>query len=208
MSYGRSAACGTGLKPMLVDHGMLAHLAAGARWLRVLDAARDRARGVDLMTEPLAPFDPLQLLRLLHDHHVRCVLIGGVAMRLYDERRLTDDLDVCFARDRDNCLRLADVLALVHARRRGWPAELPDLLDASALLLGGTFTLATDFGPLDLLGEPPGTRGYSDLASSATPIELDGLPVLIASREAMLRMKRAAGRPVDQADILILEDTQ
>jgi hypothetical protein len=190
------------------ENDVAVHVAAGARWLRALDNARKRADGVSVTEMP--HFDPTRLLELLHAHAVRYVLIGGVAMRFYDERRLTDDLDICFARERDNCARLASVLTIVHARRVEWPSDVPDILDERALVLGSTFTLVTDtlvtdFGRFDLLGEPAGTRGYHDLAGSASIVEIAGVPVALAAREAMLRMKRTADRPKDRIDVLALE---
>jgi hypothetical protein len=181
-----------------------AHLAAGARWLRVLDSAHQRARGSEL--DPKPEFDPIRLLQLLEAQDVRYVLIGGVAMRFYYDRRLTDNLDICYAHERENCARLARVLSLVHARRENWPADLPDILDESALYLGTSFMLMTDFGRFDLLAEPSGTQGYNDLLVSASSIGIAGIPVKLASREAMLRMKRAADRPKDRIDVLTLEE--
>lgn len=181
-----------------------AHLAAGARWLRVLDSARQRARGSEL--DPMPEFDPIRLLQLLEAQEVRYVLIGGVAMRFYYDRRLTDDVDICYAHERENCARLARVLSLVHARRGNWPADLPDILDASALYLSSTLMLMTDFGRFDLFVEPSGSHGYADLYAGASIVEIAGVQVRLASREAMLRMKRAANRPKDRIDVLTLEE--
>ena len=60
--------------------------------------------------------------------------------------------------------------------------------------------LTTRYGWLDLLPIPNGTQGFDDLVQDAEPYELDGIPILVASRQALIRMKRATGRPVDLKD--------
>jgi len=67
------------------------------------------------------------------------------------------------------------------------------LLDAETLERGDHFTFATDAGSLDCLGTPSGVSGYEDLLATAAPMDLDGLRVLVASIDDLIRMKRAAG---------------
>lgn len=93
------------------------------------------------------------LLATLTNADVRFVVIGGVALVLRGSVRLTVDLDICYARDGDNLQRLADALAPHHPRLRGAPPELPFLWDAQTLRSGLNFTLKTDLGDLDVLGE-------------------------------------------------------
>jgi len=148
------------------------------------------------VTEP--PFDPLLTLRRLIDHRVRFVLIGGYAAALRGSPMMTGDVDICYARDPENLERLAGALVGLRARLRGAPADVPFQLDARTLERGDHFTFATDAGPLDCLGTPAGTEGFSDLDASATDIDLDGLVVRVSSLEDLIRMKRAAGRPQDR----------
>jgi hypothetical protein len=61
-----------------------------------------------------------------------------------------------------------------------------------------------DFGNLDCLGTPAGTQGYQDLIRDAVEVELGGVRLKIASIEALMRMKRAAGRPKDLLELEIL----
>ena len=95
-------------------------------------------------------------LKLLAEHKVECVIIGGVAASLYGSSRLTQDLDVCYARNPPNLERLATALRSVNAKLRNAPADRPFVLDAETLRHGLNFTFTTDVGSLDLLGEVRG----------------------------------------------------
>ena len=95
-------------------------------------------------------------LRLLAEFNVACVVIGGVAATIHGSALLTNDLDVCYARNPANLERLASALQSVHARLRNAPEGLPFILDAETLRRGLNFTFTTAIGDLDLLGEVRG----------------------------------------------------
>ena len=144
-----------------------------------------------------ADFQPEAVIRLLGRHRVRFVLIGGLAAITHGAPLLTQDVDICYAREAEDLRRLAAALAEVHAALRGVETEVPFLLDARALRAGDAFTFTTDVGWLDILGTPAGTSGFDDLARAADVYTLFGLRVLVASIDDLIRMKRAAGRPKD-----------
>lgn len=152
----------------------------------------------------LASFDPLRVFETLNRHGVRYVVIGGIAGRLLGSPTVTRDLDICYARDRDNLRALAAALEEIHAELRGVEPGVPLRMDARTLRAGDTFTLLTDAGDLDLLGTPAGTGGFSDLLRDATPTDLGGPTVLVAGIEDLIRMKRAAGRPKDLIEVEVL----
>jgi hypothetical protein len=149
-------------------------------------------------------FDPVRALREIHDGGVMFVVIGGVAAASLGSPSVTQDLDICPERSLDNLERLADVLRGLHARLRAVEDEVPFQLDGKSLLAGDSFTFSSDVGDLDVLGTPSGTRGYEDLITDAVTIDLEGLQVSVASIDALIRMKRAAGRPKDRAELEIL----
>jgi hypothetical protein len=151
-----------------------------------------------------APFDPLDALRRLRKAGVEFVLIGGVAARLHGSPTLTRDVDICYSRDRSNAERLAKLLTRLHAGLRGIEDEVPFMLDGRTLLAGANFTFTTDVGDLDVLAIPAGTDGYDELAATAQEIDLGGFTVLVATLDDLIRMKRAAGRPKDRAEVEIL----
>lgn len=119
--------------------------------------------------------------------------------------RATYDLDVSYSRQADNVERLVAALEPIHPYLRGAPPGLPFRWDAATVHSGLNFTLTTDDGPLDLLGEITGAGGYADLFTQSAEMELFGIRCRCASLPALIRMKRAAGRPKDNEVIAELE---
>jgi predicted nucleotidyltransferase len=153
---------------------------------------------------PASSFDPLAALQALTAAGVEFVLIGGVAARLHGSPSLTRDVDICHARDDVNLDRLAGVLRDLHARLRGVDDDVPFLLDARTLKAGGSFTFVTDVGDIDILAVPAGVAGFDELAKSAERVDLGGITVLVSTLDDLIRMKRAAGRAKDRAEVEIL----
>ncbi|MEM7604257.1 MAG: nucleotidyl transferase AbiEii/AbiGii toxin family protein [Myxococcota bacterium] len=142
-----------------------------------------------------------RLLRTLSEAEVQFVIVGGVALIARGVPRTTEDLDIAYARDRENLKRLADALAPLNPRLRGVPDGLPFVLDFATLQMGLNFTLNTDLGPLDLLGEVAGLGPFADVRSHADLLEIADYQVAVLSTEGLVRAKRAAGRPKDLLDL-------
>jgi hypothetical protein len=150
-------------------------------------------------------FDALRALRVLQAHRVRFVVIGGIASRAWGSPTITNDLDICYQRGKENHQALAAALRELESTLRGAPAGLPFLLDERTIAMGDSFTFETVAGSLDCLGTPSGTSGYPDLVKNATEVELDeDLRVAICSIDDLIRMKRAAARPKDKIEVEIL----
>lgn len=146
-------------------------------------------------------FAPRRIVEALAAVGARYVILGGVAMTLHGSARATFDLDLCYDRARDNLQRLADALAPLHPRLREFPPELPFFFDESTLRSGLNFTLRTDAGDLDLLGEVTGLGGYDDALAASQVTTLYEHEVRVLTLEGLERCKRAAGRAKDLLDL-------
>jgi hypothetical protein len=149
-------------------------------------------------------FDPLQILQVLDQHKVKFVIIGGIAGRLWGSTTVTNDLDICYARDHENLEALASALKDLKVKLRGADRDLPFITDARTLKMGDSFTFTTIAGNLDCLGTPAGSGGYEALARTATKMDVGGVTVLVTSLEDLIQMKRAAGRPKDLIEVEVL----
>lgn len=145
--------------------------------------------------------DALELLEILHRGGVEFIIVGGVAMVLRGSGRVTVDLDVCYARDPANLEKLAEALAPLHPRLRGAPPALPFLWDARTLASGLNFTLTTDIGDVDFLGEVTGLGGFGDVKQQASALDVGGTATLVLTLDGLERAKRASGRAKDLLDL-------
>lgn len=151
-------------------------------------------------------FRPEQLLRLLVEHEVRFIVIGGFAAQAHGSPSLTGDLDIVPSWDGENLRRIAVILVDIAAVRHGLPTDAPQMpqLDVRTLRAGSVFTLNSRFGRLDLLANPDPGLDYETLRRNAIEVEPFGVPVLAAGLDDLIAMKRAAGRPKDRVELEIL----
>jgi len=159
-------------------------------------------RGCEAMTEPR--YEPLDGLRVLTENRVRFVVIGGAAGNLHGSTSVTNDLDICYARDPLNHARLVKALRSVNARLRGVEDDVPFILDEKTIEMGDHFTFVTDVGDLDILGTPKGVEKYEEMERVSREMDLGGFSVRVASMDDLIAMKRAAGRPKDLIELEIL----
>jgi hypothetical protein len=151
------------------------------------------------------------LLQVLADGRVDFIVIGGVAASAHGSARFTGDLDVAYSRTKDNIDRLIAALAPVHPYLRGAPPGLPFRFDRPTIQHGLNFTLTTDLGDFDALGEVAGGGTYEQLLAHTVELELYGVRCRVLNLDTLITTKRAAGRPRDFeaiAELEILRDVE
>jgi len=161
--------------------------------------------------DPLPPRPPdlKRLVEPLVRHGVDFVLIGGMAGLAQGSNYPSFDLDIAYSRRRGNIPRLVGALKEIGVRLRGAPPDLQFVLDERTIENGANFTFVTPFGDLDVLGDVVGIKDFDDLAAAAEEKEVAGLPILVASIDHLIAMKRAANRPKDRnmlEEYLVISD--
>ncbi len=144
-------------------------------------------------------------LNALRDAEVEFILIGGTAMVAHGSAQGTQDLDILYERSPENIRRLVKALAPCRPRLRGAPFGVPFRFDEETIARGLNFTLTTDLGDLDLLGEVAGLGSFREARSSSETMQVFGRRCNILSLDGLIKAKRAAGRPRDLAALPELE---
>jgi predicted nucleotidyltransferase len=154
------------------------------------------------MPPPDRIFEADAIIRALVANRVEFVVIGGVAVQAHGYIRMTQDLDIVVAPKTLNLSRLSEALAELEAELR--TTGTLRLSDPHQLRRAPLVPVMTTAGALDvvniehLAGAP---RSYEALREAALVVNLDGLEVPVAGLSDLVRMKRAAGRDQDLADI-------
>jgi predicted nucleotidyltransferase len=146
-----------------------------------------------------------ELLPLLIRNGVQFIVIGGGAAIAHGSARLTSDVDVVYSRSRDNISRLCLALQEHQPYLRGAPPNLPFKWTPETIHAGLNFTLTTDVGDLDLLGDVTGGGTYEQLLPFSEELTVFSVQCRFVTLERLIQLKRAAGRPKDLEAIAELQ---
>ena len=146
--------------------------------------------------------DTSAFIELLHAHRVRYLIIGGAAAIFHGHVRLTGGVGFFFDRDAENVERL------YAAVDEFWDGDVPGLLGTEDLEREG---IIIQFGQppnrIDLINSIAGV-GFDEAWAGrvdAVLVTVDGVvPLPFIGLEALVKNKRAAGRPKDLDDLSYL----
>ena len=151
----------------------------------------------------------------LNAGHVRYLVVGGVAVLAHGVVRTTLDLDLVLDLEDENVRRAIDILRnfgykptvpepMEHfadpATRRAWIADRNMI----------AFQIKSDrmpAVPIDILLEPPFDVAAEIRRSSPREV-LEGISMPVLALDALLQMKRSAGRTKDTRDADALEQLE
>jgi hypothetical protein len=194
---------------------VMRRLGEAMRRLRAATTGRER-RGLShddaddvagtVATDDAIGFNPLPLLRALHEHGAVVAVIGQVAGIMHGSRELTGDLDLLWDGYPGQAPSLAAAFAaagasLADADGRPLPCEPaafsgPKVLFRSASASGDCCTPALPWGDLPVA---------DFLARCHVVAAGDGLVIRYLDCADLIRMRRAAGRPKDLRRVSELE---
>ena len=137
------------------------------------------------------------IARALRDAGLDAVLVGAAAANLQGAPVATLDIDLLV---RDTAL---------NRRRVGrFAAAVGAAAPIAVSPLSRTLTVVGGPVPVDAIFEPlSGGLSFASVKSRASPVELGGFLLRVASLEDVIRSKEAAGRPKDIAALPVLRDT-
>lgn len=145
------------------------------------------------------PHDFRDLLIELHDAGAQFVVLGGHAVAFHGHPRATKDLDVLVRATEDNAQHVYRALAAFGAPLSSFEVSAEDFATYD-----GVLQIGLPPRRIDIINRADGIS-FDDAIADGDSFELDGRRVPVIGRAALLRNKRAAGRPQDLADVEALE---
>ena len=139
------------------------------------------------------------LLRLLAEHQVRFLVVGGYAVIRYTEPRYTKDLDLWIEPTAENAERCFRALA-------AFGAPLVGLGPLDFTQQGYIYQMGVPPTRVDVLMSLQ-SLSFAEAYDRRVAIELDGLTIPILSKDDLIASKLAAGRPQDLLDVESLRDS-
>ena len=118
-------------------------------------------------------------------------------MGLQGAAHLTKDIGFCYERSTPNLERLSNALGPYHPTLRGAPAGLPFRFDVETISRGLNFTLSTDLGDIDFLGEVSGLGEFASVKAASDTMQVGAIEVHVLSLAGLIKSKSAAGRSRD-----------
>ena len=140
--------------------------------------------------------DLIELLAAFEKCGVRYLVIGGYAVGIHAEPRATKDIDLWVGTDRKNAEAVFRALASFGAPHLSGPAMFQE--DDSF------YSFGVPPNRVDLLMGPPGKVDFDDAWKRRKIAKVGKVMLNVVSREDLIELKTAAGRPVDKRDIKAL----
>ncbi len=139
------------------------------------------------------PPDFKEFLKLLKEHDVRYLIIGGYAVGYHGYPRATEDLDIWIAVHPDNAQKLVSVL-------KEFGFDNPEL--KPELFLQKPKIIRMGFPPmrLEITTSISGVE-FDECYRSRIMDDVDGIEVCLIDLEHLKRNKKASGRAKDIADL-------
>jgi hypothetical protein len=139
------------------------------------------------------PPDFREFLRLCNEHRVEYLLVGGYAVGFHGYPRATIDMDIWVRRQPENATRIVAAL-------REFGFDVPNLTPELFLREDQIVRMGVPPVQLEIFTRIPGVD-FETCFANRVAAEIDGLPVLLISREDLRANKQASGRHKDLDDL-------
>ena len=138
-----------------------------------------------------------EFLELLNSRGVDYVIVGAQSLAFHGRPRHTGDLDILVRPTPDNALLLLALLNQFGFEQSSFKET--DFLQPEQIIQLGRVP-----NRIDLLTSLTGVTIDEAFDAKVSAI-IDGLPVFVLGRDALIRNKQAVGRPQDLADLAALK---
>ena len=139
------------------------------------------------------PPDFKEFLKLLKEHNVRYLLIGGYAVGYHGYARATEDMDIWVALHPENAQKLVSAL-------KSFGLDDPNLKPELFLQKPKIIRMGLPPMRLEITTSVSGVE-FDECYRSRIVDEFDGVEVNVIDLENLKRNKKASGRSKDRADV-------
>jgi hypothetical protein len=151
------------------------------------------------------------VFRTLQKNNIRYAVAGGVALVLHGVVRFTADLDLIVDLEPDNLRRFVEAMTELGYRPRN-PVKAEDFL-APEIREGWkrekgmeVFSFVDPAQPMTLIDVFLEEKiPFQEIMKELIPVTAKGIMIPVVSLQHLKRLKKAAGRPQDLADIEAIE---
>jgi hypothetical protein len=139
------------------------------------------------------------LLVELHKAKARFVVLGGHAVAFHGHPRATKDLHILVEADADNAKRVYAALAAFGAPLSAFEVGVDDFSSYD-----GVLQIGVPPRRVDIINRADGIT-FAEAVAGGETFDVDGHKIPVIGRSALIKNKRAAGRPQDIADVETLK---
>lgn len=152
-----------------------------------------------------------EILREFQKNKVDYIIVGGIALNLLGGMRNTADLDIVVELSDTNLKKIVTIL-----KKQGYRAKIP--VDPMGIADEKTrrdwiqkkhmkalnFYKVDGFGEVDIVIQTP--LSFKQMKKNRISVKIRNLSLPVASIDDLIKMKKAAARPLDQADLIELRN--
>ena len=145
-----------------------------------------------------------KVLKALAESGIEFVIIGGAALSLHGIPRTTLDIDIKISAKEGNIRELINSLSGMGLKLDNEDFSLlignPELLYEQCI----SFSIPEGLQIVDVFLDSPGD--FNKLLESSVKIKIDHSDIHVASLENIRKMKIEIGRPIDLADVALIDE--
>ena len=134
----------------------------------------------------------LQVVRAFNQNGIRFLIAGARALSFYGYDRFTRDYDICITPDPHEIEKILDILNQLEFR-------FSEPVDATMISQSINVHLVAEVD-IDLLIHPKGFS-FEEAWNQRVSVKEEGCELYFVSKEDLITMKEAVGRPQDKLDV-------
>lgn len=152
-----------------------------------------------------------EILKGLFKSRIRYLIVGGLSVNLYGVPRVTQDIDIIIAKDRENILKITSLLKNLDYVPRlpvnpddlANPDKVKDWIENKNLKAFSFYHRKDNYKVIDIVLVHP--LDFDKAFKNRTAKKVNDIEIYLASIDDLIKMKEFSGRTHDFSDIEMLK---